>query len=101
MALVIQGYVRALSALESQITFLVPSLLPLPLCRFPSVPSSKLPFFWESRSVVSDSLLSHGLYRPWNSPGQNTGVAFPFPRGSSQPRDQTQVSHIAGGFFTS
>ena len=25
-------------------------------------------------------------------------VAFPFPRGSSQPRDQTQVSHIAGGF---
>ena len=28
----------------------------------------------ESRSVVSDSLQSHGLYSPWNSPGQNTGV---------------------------
>ena len=28
-------------------------------------------------------------------------VAFPFCRGSSQPRDRTQVSHIAGGFFTS
>ena len=28
-------------------------------------------------------------------------VAFPFSRGSSQPRDRTQVSHIAGGFFTS
>ena len=28
-------------------------------------------------------------------------VAFPFSRGSSQPRDQTQVSCIAGGFFTS
>ena len=28
-------------------------------------------------------------------------AAFPFSRGSSQPRDQTQVSHIAGGFFTS
>ena len=28
-------------------------------------------------------------------------VAFPFSRGSSQPRDQTQVSSIAGGFFTS
>ena len=27
-------------------------------------------------------------------------VAFPFSRGSSQPRGQTQVSHIAGGFFT-
>ena len=28
-------------------------------------------------------------------------VAFPFWRGSFQPRDQTQVSHIAGRFFTS
>ena len=29
------------------------------------------------------------------------GVAFPFSRGSSQPRDRTQVSHIAGSFSTS
>ena len=28
-------------------------------------------------------------------------VAFPFSRGSSQPRDWTQVSCIAGGLFTS
>ena len=28
-------------------------------------------------------------------------VAFPFSRGSSQPMDQTQVSCIAGRFFTS
>ena len=28
----------------------------------------------ESHSVMSDSLRSHGLYSPWNSPGQNTGV---------------------------
>ena len=28
-------------------------------------------------------------------------VAFPFSRGSSQPRDRTQISHIAGRFFTS
>ena len=28
----------------------------------------------ESQSVVSDSLRSHGLYSPWNSLGQNTGV---------------------------
>ena len=27
-------------------------------------------------------------------------VAMPSCRGSSQPRDQTQVSRIAGGFFT-
>ena len=30
----------------------------------------------ESRSAVSDSLQPHGLYSPWNSPGQNTGVGF-------------------------
>ena len=28
-------------------------------------------------------------------------VAFLFSRGSSQPRDGTQVSYTAGGFFTS
>ena len=28
-------------------------------------------------------------------------VAFPFSRGSSQPRDQTQVYRTAGRFFTS
>ena len=28
----------------------------------------------DSRSVVSDSLWPHGLYSPWNSPAQNTGV---------------------------
>ena len=28
-------------------------------------------------------------------------VAFPFSRGTSQPKDRTQVSRIAGGFFTS
>ena len=28
-------------------------------------------------------------------------IAFPFSVGTSQPRDRIQVSHIAGGFFTS
>ena len=28
-------------------------------------------------------------------------VAFPFSRGTSQPRDRTQLFLIAGGFFTS
>ena len=37
-----------------------------------------------------------------NSPGQNTGVgSLSLLQGSSQPRDQTQVSHIAGGSVTS
>ena len=31
-------------------------------------------FFFESSSIVSDCLRPHGLHRPWNSPGQNTGV---------------------------
>ena len=50
---------------------------------------------------MSESLWTHGLYSPWNSPGQNTAVGIPFSRGSSQPRDWTQVSRIAGRFFTS
>ena len=43
----------------------------------------------------------------WNSPGKNTGGKkkiqggpIPFSRGSSQPKDQTQVSCITGRFFT-
>ena len=56
----------------------------------------------EVYSVVSDSLRSmaytvHEIIQArilrW--------VAFPFTRASFQPRDQTRVSHIAGGFFTS
>ena len=90
---------------------------------------------------MSNSLRPHGLYSPWNSPGQNTGVgslsplqgifptqgsnpgfphcgqiryqlshkgnsrilewvAYPFPSRSSQPRNWTRVSCIAGRFFT-
>ena len=60
----------------------------------------------ESHSVVSDSvtpwtvacqaLLSMEFSRPefWN------GFPLPSPGGSSQPRGQTQVSRIVGGFFT-
>ena len=56
----------------------------------------------ESHSVVSDSLQPHGLYSPWNSLGQNTGVgSLSLLQGSPPPRDWTQVSHNAGGFFTS
>ena len=91
--------------------------------------------------VVSNSLWSHRLYSPWNSPGHNTEVgrlsllqgifptkgsnpglphcrwilyqlshkrsprllewvAYPFSSRSSQPRNWTGVSCIAGGFFT-
>ena len=35
-----------------------------------------LSYVCESCSVESDSLWHHGLYSPWNSPGQNTGVGI-------------------------
>ena len=60
----------------------------------------------ESRSVVSDSLRPHGLQSTrllcsWNSLGQNTALgSLSLLTGSSQSRDQTQVSCIAGGYFT-
>ena len=53
----------------------------------------------ESRSVVSDPMdctvqgILQARILEW--------VFFPFSRGSSQPRDRTQVSHVAGVFFTS
>ena len=30
----------------------------------------------ESHSVMSNTLRPYGLYSPWNSPGQNTGVGI-------------------------
>ena len=60
---------------------------------------------WSS-SVVSDSLRPRGLY---SQPGSSVHgilqarilewVAISFSRGSSRPRDWTQVSHIAGRRF--
>ena len=42
----------------------------------------------------------HGI--PWNSSAQNTGVgSLSLLQGIFQPRDRTQVSRMAGGFFTS
>ena len=40
---------------------------------------------------------------PTEPPGKpkNTWAAYPFSRGSSQPKNQTEDSCIAGGFFTS
>ena len=73
-------------------------------CAGHQVPTSYLFDTWvsESISVVSDSLWPHGLYSPWDSPGQNTGVgSHSLSQGIFPTRDQTQVSHIAGGFFTS
>ena len=50
------------------------------------------------------TLQAHGLYNTVHGTLQARileWVAFPFSRGSSQPRDWTQVSHMAGRCFTS
>ena len=59
-------------------------------------------FEWSgSRSVMSDSLRPLGLYSPWSSPGQNTGVgSLSLLQGIFPTQVQTQVSCIAGRFFT-
>ena len=66
-------------------------------------------FIW---LCVNHSVLSNSLWPPWTAACQaplSMGilqarilewVAMPSSRGSSQPRDQTHVSCIAGGFFT-
>ena len=54
-----------------------------------------------SCSVMSNSLQPHGLCCPWDSPGKNTAVGcHSLLQEIFQPRDQTQVSCIAGRFFT-
>ena len=66
----------------------------------------------ESHSVVSDSLPPYGLYSPWNSSGQNTGVDSLsllqgiFPTQGSNPgllhcrRILYQLSHKGSPLFT-
>ena len=59
-----------------------------------------------SLSVVSDSVTSWTVaHKAPMSMGILQAiilkwVAMPSSRGSSQPMDRTQVSHMAGGFFT-
>ena len=55
----------------------------------------------ESHSVVSNSLQPHGIVQGILQARILEWVAFPFSRGYFQPRDQTQVSHIASSFLTS
>ena len=71
--------------------------------------NTKYHFIWKwkwSRSVVPDSLWPHGLWLPGSSIQGIFQVRVPewvailFSRGSSWPRDRTQVSCIAGRCFT-
>ena len=56
---------------------------------------------------MSESLRPHGLQPtrllcPWNSPGKNTGMGWPFPSPGALPDPGTQPVSPAleGGFFT-
>ena len=57
----------------------------------------------ESHSVMPDYLQPHGLYRPWNSPGQNNGVRSHPPPGDLpnpgiEPRSNSlQVDSLPAG----
>ena len=72
---------------------------------FPNVNTSEyssLPFLppWsQSHSVVSHSLWPHGIVHWILQARILEWVVVPFSRGSSQPRNRTQVSRNAGGFF--
>ena len=44
------------------------------LTMYVGIPWPSYVYVCDSRSVVSNSLQPHGLYSPWNSLGQNTGV---------------------------
>ena len=47
------------------------------------------PQLWKVKVKVSQlclTLQTHGLYHPWNSPGQNTGVGSPFPSPGDLPK---------------
>ena len=56
----------------------------------------------ESCSVVSNSLGPHGLYSPWNSPGQNPRVgSLSLLQGIFPTQKLNQGLYIADGFFTS
>ena len=84
-------YVRHWVALSSQSA----GIFLISKWRFPDSES-------ESCSVLSDSLQPHGLYSPWYSPSQNTGVhSLSLLQGIFPTCDRTQVSLFAGGFFTS
>ena len=86
------GMLTKITAVKLNMLHLFPfitSLLVLCLCELSKSPS-----------VVSDSLWPHGL-NGIHQARVLEWVAFPFSRGSSQPRDWTQVSCIVGRFFTS
>ena len=66
----------------------------------PCLPPGDLPNQGSSPGLPHCRRIPYHLSRQ-GSPRILEWVTYSFSRGTSQPRDQAQVSHIAGGFFTS
>ena len=86
--------------------FCVPSCFRLSDLMISPCPPWSCPSLWSEVKWKSPSrawlFRPHELYSPWNSPSQNTGVgSCSLIQWIFAIRDQAQVSHIAGGFFTS
>ena len=64
------------------------------------IPKYNKSHVYESCSVMSESLRPRGLVDGILQDRILEWVALPFSRRSSPHQDQTQVSHVAGGFFT-
>ena len=78
------------------------AILALAAMTWAATPSGELGFLFNIHALVLTAIyLAFNNYRILSESEILEWVAFPFSRGSSQPRDQTQVFHIAGGFFTS
>ena len=99
------NYFFSLTCIEHQLISVHKVLSLLPICIVTHC--SNVPWKWKwSHSVVSNS-----LWPPWTVAHQAppsmgfsrqeycSGLPFPSPGESSQPRDQTLVSHIAGRRF--
>ena len=77
-----------------------------PLSKLSGLRQQLFSYMCSVTSVASSSLRRHGPYPtvllcPWIFQTRILEwVSIPFSRGSSWPREQTQVSHIAGRFFT-
>ena len=65
---------KVMSLLFNMLYRLIITFLPRSKCLLISWQLSPSAVISESHSVVSESLQSHGLYSPWNSPDQNIGV---------------------------
>ena len=71
------SWLQSLSAVilkPMKIRFVTVSTFSPSICHEVMGPDAMILHESKSHSVVSNSLQPHGLYSPWNSPGQNTGV---------------------------